>query len=41
VKVPQKAVEVLKDFRIEVREEGGVLKIAVINLGKIIKAIDE
>jgi len=40
VKVPQKAVEVLKDFRIEVREEGDI-KNAVINLGKIIKAIDE
>jgi hypothetical protein len=39
-KVPQKAVEVLKDFRIEVREEGDI-KNAVINLGKIIKAIDE
>ncbi|MFP3319269.1 MAG: hypothetical protein RXO24_01805 [Acidilobus sp.] len=39
-KVPQKAVEVLKDFRIEVREEGDI-KNAVIELGKIIKAIDE
>ncbi len=39
-KVPQKAVEVLKDFRIEVREEGDIKK-AVIELGKIIKAIDE
>ena len=39
-KVPQKAVEVLKDFRIEVREEGDI-KNAVKNLGKIIKAIDE
>jgi len=39
-KVPQKAVEVLKDFRIEVREEGDIEN-AVKNLGKIIKAIDE
>jgi hypothetical protein len=39
-KVPQKAVEVLKDFRIEVREEGDI-KNAVIELGKIIKAIDD
>jgi len=38
--VPQKAVEVLKDFRIEVREEGDIEN-AVKNLGKIIKAIDE
>jgi len=39
-KVPQKAVEVLKDFEIKVKEEGDI-KNAVINLGKIIKAIDE
>ncbi|MFP3402780.1 MAG: hypothetical protein RXN87_04490, partial [Acidilobus sp.] len=39
-KVPQKAVEVLKDFRIEVREEGDIEN-AVKNLGKIIKAIDD
>jgi len=40
VKVPQRAVEVLEDFGIEVREEGGI-KNAVIDLGRIIKAIDE
>jgi hypothetical protein len=39
-KVPPKAVDVLKDFRIEVREEGGIEN-AVIELGKIIKAIDD
>jgi len=39
-KVPREAVEVLKDFRIEVGEKGGIKK-AVIELGKIIKAIDE
>jgi hypothetical protein len=39
-KVPQKAVEVLKDFRIEVREEGDIEN-AVKNLGMIIKAIDD
>jgi hypothetical protein len=40
VKIPLRAVEVLKDFRMEVREEGGI-KNAVIDLGRIIKAIDE
>jgi hypothetical protein len=40
VKVPLRAIEVLKDFGMEVREEGGI-KNAVIDLGKIIKAIDE
>jgi hypothetical protein len=40
VKVPLRAIEVLKDFGMEVREEGGI-KNAVIDLGRIIKAIDE
>ena len=40
VRVPLRAVEVLKDFGMEVREEGGI-KNAVIDLGRIIKAIDE
>jgi len=40
VKAPQRAVEVLEDFGMEVREERGI-KNAVIDLGRIIKAIDE